>query len=148
MIRSFVSFQTFADYEGKKSFQFNLVAHDNGQPIRSNHVTLQVNVTDENDNPPVFKQNRYIAKVWENLSPGAELLSVQAVDLDAGLNGLVEFNFAFDSNQNAISRNLLSIDATTGTVRLLGRLNYEEHNGLVYRHHQNGFVCFCNVLDL
>ena len=50
-----------------------------------NTVQLVVNVEDENDNAPVFLQNKYEARLWENHMEFESPLYIEAVDLD--LNG-------------------------------------------------------------
>ena len=122
-----------ADYESKTSHQLQLTASDKGTPSLMNDVILHVIVLDENDNPPVFTPKNYVVTVKENKPPGSEILTVRADDLDTGANGHVTYGFVFDfpAVQSAIMRDLLSVDPTTGVVRLEQRLNYDNHNGLV-----------------
>ena len=47
------------DYETTKKYEFELIASDEGTPSKSTTVTVQVHVTDVNDNSPSFNRNSY-----------------------------------------------------------------------------------------
>ncbi|NWV54305.1 PCDGC protein, partial [Daphoenositta chrysoptera] len=71
-----------------------LTAVDGGDPARSGTVQVHINVTDANDNPPVFSKRIYEARVAENLQAGSLVLRVRATDADAGSNGRVTQYFS------------------------------------------------------
>ncbi|NXH90108.1 PCDGE protein, partial [Edolisoma coerulescens] len=60
----------------------------------SGTVHVRVNVTDANDNPPVFSKRVYEARVAENPPVGSLVLRVRATDADAGSNGRVSYSFS------------------------------------------------------
>ncbi|NXJ86586.1 PCDGE protein, partial [Trogon melanurus] len=111
------------DREKQSSFQLLLTAVDGGDPMRSGSVQVRVNVTDANDNAPVFSQSIYEAGVRENLPAGSLVLRVLATDMDAGSNGRVSYSFG-----NVLDgvRALFSIDSESGEVRTAERLDFEE----------------------
>ncbi|NXA16713.1 PCDGD protein, partial [Sapayoa aenigma] len=59
----------------------------------SGTVHIRVNVTDANDNPPMFSKRLYEVRVPENLPAGSLVLRVCATDADAGSNGRVSYSF-------------------------------------------------------
>lgn len=79
------------DYEEPtdRHFFLNISATDHGSPQLSSYVTVHVNVTDYNDNRPVFNASSLVAEVLENLDPGTFVARVMATDLDSGNNSLV-----------------------------------------------------------
>ncbi|XP_027587156.2 protocadherin gamma-B5-like [Pipra filicauda] len=113
------------DREKQSSFELVLTAVDGGDPARSGAVQVRVNVTDLNDNPPVFSKNVYDARVAENLPAGSLVLQVRATDTDAGSNGRVSYSFV---NVPAGIRELFSIDKESGEIRTEGPLDFEEKN--------------------
>ncbi|NWQ72596.1 PCDGH protein, partial [Neopipo cinnamomea] len=111
------------DREKQSSFELVLTAADGGNPTRSGTVQVHINVTDLNDNRPVFSRNIYEARVAENLPAGSLVLRVRATDADAGSNGRVSYSFG---NVPAGIRELFSIDRESGEIRTEGPLDYEE----------------------
>ncbi|NWI88841.1 PCDGC protein, partial [Pitta sordida] len=81
------------DREEQNFFELLLLAVDGGDPERSGTVQVRINVTDLNDNPPVFSKSVYEARVAENLPAGSLVLQVRATDADAGSNGRVSYSF-------------------------------------------------------
>ncbi|XP_035525715.1 protocadherin-10-like [Morone saxatilis] len=72
------------DFETLKTFQFQVVASDSGTPSLTSDKTINIVVSDVNDNSPVFLQNPYTFYITENNNPGASILSVTARDDDEG----------------------------------------------------------------
>ncbi|XP_074912526.1 protocadherin gamma-B5-like [Buteo buteo] len=133
------------DREKQSSFQLVLTAVDGGDPVRSGTVQVRVNVTDLNDNAPVFSKSAYEARVRENLPAGTLALRVQATDADAGSNGRVSYSFG---NVPDDVRALFSVDSDSGEVRTAGPLDFEEKSkysfGLEARD-GGGLVAHCRV---
>ncbi|XP_075622993.1 protocadherin gamma-B5-like [Balearica regulorum gibbericeps] len=113
------------DREKQSSFQLALTAVDGGEPVRSGTVQVRVNVTDANDNAPVFSKGVYEARVRENLPAGSLVLRVRATDADAGSNGRVSYSFG---NVPDGVRALFSVDSASGEVRTAGPLDFEERS--------------------
>ncbi|GAB0196175.1 protocadherin gamma-B5-like [Grus japonensis] len=113
------------DREKQSSFQLVLTAVDGGEPVRSGTVQVRVNVTDANDNAPVFSKGVYEARVRENLPAGSLVLRVRATDADAGSNGRVSYSFG---NVPDGVRALFSVDSDSGEVRTAGPLDFEERS--------------------
>uniref|UniRef100_A0A8U7P6U7 Uncharacterized protein n=1 Tax=Corvus moneduloides TaxID=1196302 RepID=A0A8U7P6U7_CORMO len=100
-----------------------LTAVDSGDPSRSGTVQVRVNVTDANDNPPVFSKVVYEARVAENPPAGLLVLQVRATDADAGSNGRVSYSFG---NVPEAVRGLFTVDSESGEIRTAGPLDFEE----------------------
>ncbi|OWF38069.1 protein dachsous-like [Mizuhopecten yessoensis] len=77
-----IRLQKSLDYEDIKSYTLVVGAHDMGVPPLSTNMTLNVHVTNKNDNPPTFLKTFYEVNVVENLSLSATFLEVQASDRD------------------------------------------------------------------
>ncbi|KAG7272320.1 hypothetical protein CRUP_011245 [Coryphaenoides rupestris] len=71
-------------------------ARDQGTPALSSFATVQVQVTDVNDNAPVFHQSEYRASVSEDGLPGSTILTLEAVDADLSRDNC-GFDFAIAS---------------------------------------------------
>ncbi|NXC02244.1 PCDGE protein, partial [Orthonyx spaldingii] len=110
------------DREKQSSFELVLMAVDGGDPARSGTVQIRVNVTDANDNPPVFSKRVYDARVAETLPVGSLVLRVVATDADAGTNGRVSYSLG---NIPDGVRALFVLDAESGEIRTLGPVDYE-----------------------
>ncbi|XP_056358651.1 protocadherin gamma-B5-like [Oenanthe melanoleuca] len=117
------------DREKQSSFELVLTAVDGGDPARSGTVQIRVNVTDANDNPPMFSKKVYEARVAENLPAGSLVLEVQATDADTGSNGQIFYSF---SNVPESIRALFTVDGNSGEIRTVGPLDFEEKNKYIF----------------
>ncbi|XP_074408573.1 protocadherin gamma-B5-like [Zonotrichia albicollis] len=133
------------DREKQSSFDLVLLAVDGGDPARSGTVQVHINVTDLNDNPPLFSKNVYEARLAENLPAGSVVLQVQATDADAGTNGWVSYYFG--NVPDAISA-LFAVDRESGEVRTTGPLDFEEKSKYIFSleaRDGGGLVSHCKV---
>ncbi|XP_063025237.1 protocadherin gamma-B5-like [Melospiza melodia melodia] len=133
------------DREKQSSFELVLTAVDGGDPARSGTVQVRINVTDLNDNPPVFSKGVYEARVEENLPAGSLVLRVEATDADAGTNGRVSYSF---SNVPGTIKALFTVQRDTGEVRTTGPLDFEEKNKYIFgleAKDGGGLVSHCKV---
>lgn len=64
------------DYERAHSYLLTVQATDGGEPPLTNHATVNVTVTDVNDNEPIFLQNSYSVIVNEAAIIGDVLIQV------------------------------------------------------------------------
>lgn len=64
------------DREKRSSYTLVIEGFDGGSPKRIGSMTLEVTVTDINDNAPVFNQSRYHAIISESLPQGSSILQV------------------------------------------------------------------------
>ena len=75
------------DFEGVKSYPLVIQSCDQGIPILCCNFSFSFNVTDANDNPPVFRQSSYTTSVDENVEK--QLLTFVITDEDSGTNGQI-----------------------------------------------------------
>ncbi|KAM3664869.1 protocadherin gamma-A10-like [Ammospiza maritima maritima] len=117
------------DREKQSSFELVLTAVDGGEPARSGTIQVRINVTDANDNPPVFSKSVYEARVAENLPVGSQVLKIRATDADVGSNGQVSYSFG-DVPDDVLL--LFTIDSDSGEVRTAGTLDFEEKSKYIF----------------
>lgn len=108
------------DYERAKDYLLTIQATDGGTPPLSNHVTVNITVTDSNDNAPVFVQMSYSATIREDAEIGDKILQVTANDLDSGLNGKVTYSIA-----NGDRHGQFQIDPVNGYISVKSHLDRE-----------------------
>jgi hypothetical protein len=65
------------DYESSHEFFLTIQATDRGTPPLSNTAVLKLNVTDANDNAPMFAQERYMVELKEDAAHGAKVIKVR-----------------------------------------------------------------------
>ncbi|XP_066480607.1 protocadherin gamma-A6-like [Tiliqua scincoides] len=111
------------DREEQSVYDLILTATDGGDPVRSGTTEIQVVVLDANDNAPVFTQPVYKVSVKEDTPEGSTVTTVKATDLDEGLNGEIKYSFEKITEKDT---KLFLLNSTTGTITLMGKLDYEE----------------------
>ncbi|XP_068613940.1 protocadherin alpha-8-like [Brachionichthys hirsutus] len=123
--------QKALDREEQAVIHLKLSAIDGGAPSKSGTMDITVNVLDINDNPPIFSQKLYKASVFENAKIGTSILTLNATDFDAGVNGQISYSF---SKIDHFSRNdLFSINERTGTITNTKNIDFEENNAFEIR---------------
>ncbi|NXT07928.1 PCDG2 protein, partial [Prunella fulvescens] len=133
------------DREKEPSLQLALQALDGADPPRTGTAQLWINVTDANDNPPVFAQERYRVSLREDTLPGMTVLNVSASDADAGTNAHITYGFG-EAPAKVLQKFI--IEAETGTIAVKETLNFEETRGytlLVEARDGGGLVSHCKV---
>ncbi|XP_026212885.1 protocadherin alpha-8-like [Anabas testudineus] len=123
--------QKVLDREKQSVIELTLTAIDGGTPAKSGTMIIIVNVLDNNDNPPVFSQSLYKASVYENVNIGTSIITINATDLDAGLNGQVLYSFS--KIDRVTKTDLFAIDEKTGTVTNKKNIDFEENNAFEIR---------------
>ncbi|XP_075972507.1 FAT atypical cadherin kugelei isoform X2 [Anticarsia gemmatalis] len=108
------------DYERRREYLLTVQAIDGGTPPLSDLATVNVSVTDGNDNAPRFSQASYGARVREDSAVGARVLQVVADDADSGANGRVTYSIARGDRDSRFS-----IDADTGYLAVAAPLDRE-----------------------
>ncbi|KAK6637236.1 hypothetical protein RUM44_007650 [Polyplax serrata] len=108
------------DYERAKDYLLTIQATDGGVPPLSNHATVNISITDSNDNAPIFIQMPYSATIREDAQIGDKILQVTANDLDSGLNGQISYSIINGDRQNQFR-----IDKTNGYLIVNSPLDRE-----------------------
>nr|AAT85349.1 protocadherin cluster 1 gamma 26 [Danio rerio] len=82
------------DYESNKLYRFDVSAKDKGNPELVGHSSVQIDIIDENDNPPEIILTSSPSPVPENASVGTVVALINVKDLDSGVNGRVSINIS------------------------------------------------------
>ncbi|NXH82867.1 PCDG1 protein, partial [Edolisoma coerulescens] len=123
-----------------------LTAVDAGDPVRSGTIRIRVNVTDANDNAPVFAQDQYRARLREDAPLGSRVLIVSASDADTGNNARITYGFG--KMPTKVLQKFM-VDAESGMITLKEALDFEETRGytlLVEARDGGGLVAQCKVV--
>ncbi|KAJ8262336.1 hypothetical protein GJAV_G00165290 [Gymnothorax javanicus] len=75
------------DREKVSWYTLAVLASDNGNPPKSSTATISIDVSDVNDNPPVFSQANYSLHIQENRPEGTVVLQLTVTDQDTLQNG-------------------------------------------------------------
>ncbi|XP_074147750.1 protocadherin gamma-B1 isoform X26 [Sminthopsis crassicaudata] len=113
------------DREKQSSYHLVLTSVDSGVPVRSGTVEIRINVTDVNDNWPVFSQEVYRISLRENLPPGSSVLQVTATDQDEGNNA--EITYSISTMET--SKHLFRVDTKNGEISTEEVLDFEKGEG-------------------
>ncbi|KAJ8004607.1 hypothetical protein DPEC_G00138040 [Dallia pectoralis] len=114
------------DRETRSTYVLELIATDGGSPRRSGSTRVTIQVTDYNDNRPVFDQNHFSVTLPEDAPVGFVLLDLNAVDPDEGLNG--EVVYGFGKQVSTEIRELFQVDSGTGRITLKSKVDFETKN--------------------
>ncbi|XP_010767620.1 protocadherin-16-like, partial [Notothenia coriiceps] len=127
----FVNQKTEFDFKNP-SILVVIEVRDQGTPSLSSTATVEVQVSDVNDNAPIFHQSEYRATVSEDGLPGSTVLTLEAVDGDLSRDNC-GFDFAIASGN---SGNTFQIESsvrfleghgfqTVGSLILVEELDFE-----------------------
>ncbi|XP_068885413.1 uncharacterized protein [Aphelocoma coerulescens] len=133
------------DRESEQSLRLVLTALDGGDPPRTGTAQLWINVTDANDNPPVFAQDRYRASLREDAPLGSVVLNVTASDADTGTNARITYGFG---EMPAKVLQKFKVDAERGKITVEEELDYEDTRAFdltVEARDGGGLVAHCKV---
>ncbi|KAG5675437.1 hypothetical protein PVAND_005341 [Polypedilum vanderplanki] len=120
--------------------------------VQYTETTISIQVTDSNDNPPVFTEPAYSFDIPENAPRGYQVGLISATDADLGANSMLTYTVISDW-----ANDVFSLNPQTGVFTLTARLDYEEvqHYILVVQAQDNGhpslsstLTVYCNVIDL
>ncbi|GFR69872.1 neural-cadherin [Elysia marginata] len=123
------------DYESEHK-RYDLILHSrDSDNIYTASTTVIIEVTDENDNPPVFDQSEYVIDdrvVEEDHTITPEnpmvLMTVRAKDYDLSRTTNMRYRLLGEGTQPG-DKQLFTIDPTSGTISLITGLNRDEPFG-------------------
>uniref|UniRef100_A0A8C8RI10 Cadherin domain-containing protein n=1 Tax=Pelusios castaneus TaxID=367368 RepID=A0A8C8RI10_9SAUR len=114
------------DRERISNYSVTITVTDRGTPPLSSTATIFVQLSDTNDNAPVFNQTSYTLYIAENNPRGASICSLSANDPDWGDNARVTYSLIEGQSQEAPLSSYLSINSQTGAIYALRSFDYEE----------------------
>ncbi|EZA53066.1 Protein dachsous [Ooceraea biroi] len=114
------------DRERQSSYSFHVVATDSGKyDAKSTSIPVEINISDVNDNAPVFEEYPFRARVSTGIQPGQNILRVSANDADEDANGEIVYSFLHEQEKPKFR-----IHPKTGVVT--ASLSLSQDNGRIY----------------
>ncbi|XP_075198031.1 protocadherin gamma-B1-like [Anomaloglossus baeobatrachus] len=121
-----LTLQSTIDRERTASYNITIIATDRGSPPLSSIRVLRLNISDVNDNPPIFTKSSYVAYVPENNLPGASIFSIQASDPDTEDNAKIIYSISSTITETSSMTSYLSINVETGILYAQRSFDYEQ----------------------
>ncbi|XP_069825352.1 protocadherin gamma-B1-like isoform X9 [Dendropsophus ebraccatus] len=115
------------DRETISSYNITIQASDKGSPEMTSRKVIRLDVSDVNDNAPVFEKSGYTAFIPENNSPGASIFSVQARDMDSKDNAKITYSMMSRSDDEDPLSSYISMNPVTGVIYAQRSFDYEKH---------------------
>lgn len=115
------------DREQQSEYRLEIRALDttSSNNPQSSAVTVKVEISDVNDNAPLWHEDPILINVVENTPIGSVVYNFTAFDADFGSNGDVHYKIL---KQSPFEMETFSIDPLTGTLTLKSSIDYEELN--------------------
>ncbi|XP_075785982.1 protocadherin Fat 4 [Pelodiscus sinensis] len=115
------------DREATPTYQLLVRVEDKGEPRRHGYLQVNVTVQDINDNPPIFSQALYQARVPEDAPVGASILQVAAADADEGTNADIHYHLEGTDGGGGEGAGGIpfEVDPESGVIRIREPLDYE-----------------------
>ncbi|XP_057269657.1 protocadherin beta-15-like [Pezoporus wallicus] len=114
------------DREETARYIFTVTATDAGSPPLTTTHTFTVDISDVNDNAPVFNQTLYTMYVRENNVPTVLVGAVIATDADMGPNAKVTYSLVPPHLTEHPPCSCISVNSENGDVFVLRPLDYEQ----------------------
>nr|DAA06583.1 TPA_inf: protocadherin beta 6 [Anolis carolinensis] len=118
--------QSPLDREKVSEYNVTITAMDRGSPRLTSTRIINVQISDVNDNPPVYEKSLFEMQVQENNIPGLLIGSVQAVDLDTEQNAKLTYSLLPGNIGGGPVASYISINSETGNMYALRSLDYEK----------------------
>ncbi|XP_022615830.1 protocadherin gamma-A2-like [Seriola dumerili] len=132
---NFFSVVTDSDLDRERASEYNITVtcSDEGVPSLSSSVTLTLQISDVNDNAPVFERSSYEAFIVENNTPGLSIFTVKARDVDWNQNARVSYILE-DSSVNGVPvSSYVSVSADSGVIHAVRSFDYEQIKDFHFR---------------
>ncbi|XP_041440851.1 protocadherin gamma subfamily A, 3 L homeolog isoform X38 [Xenopus laevis] len=111
------------DRETMPQYNIHFIASDLGVPPLFTEKTL--NISDVNDNAPLFSQPFFYAFIHENNLPGMLLCKISATDIDEGTNALLTFSVMDSYIAGSPISSFIYINENNGNVYAQRSFDYE-----------------------
>ncbi|XP_064829728.1 protocadherin gamma-A5-like isoform X11 [Oncorhynchus masou masou] len=132
---NFFTVVTDSDLDRERASEYNIsvTCSDEGVPSLSSSVTLTLQISDVNDNAPVFERSSYEAYITENNTPGISIFTVKARDADWNQNARVSYILE-DSSVNGVPvSSYVSVTADSGVIHAVRSFDYEQIKDFQFR---------------
>ncbi|KAG8439051.1 hypothetical protein GDO86_005304, partial [Hymenochirus boettgeri] len=115
------------DREKVSLYNITILAIDRGSPTLSSTKYIKLEISDINDNPPIFMESTYVTYLPENNLPGVSVCTIHASDLDVGDNAKVTYLISNTNVDNLPVSSYFSINIETGILYAQRSFDYEQH---------------------
>nr|XP_020498272.2 protocadherin alpha-3-like [Labrus bergylta] len=112
------------DREQVSYFEITIKATDCGDPPLSSFKTLSIQISDVNDNSPIFQLNPLQFYLVENNVAGASIFSVSATDLDINENAAISYHIVREGSQNGMT-SFINVNSENGHITALKSFDFE-----------------------
>ncbi|XP_066479054.1 protocadherin gamma-B5-like [Tiliqua scincoides] len=114
------------DREISSEYNISITASDKGNPPLTTHKTISLQISDINDNSPVFEKSSYTIYVPENNPSGASIFSIKASDPDQDQNSQITYSILNSDIEELPISSYISINSVTGTIYAQRSFDYEQ----------------------
>ncbi|XP_053575576.1 protocadherin gamma-B5-like [Bombina bombina] len=114
------------DRENISFYDIAVLATDKGSPPLSSRKIIRLEISDINDNAPVFEKTTYVAYIQENNLKGASIYRMHASDLDTKENAKIVYSISSWKMEEIRVSSYLSINPETGVVYAQQSFDYEQ----------------------
>nr|XP_015205237.1 PREDICTED: protocadherin-10-like [Lepisosteus oculatus] len=121
------------DRESVSQYSITIIAKDCGDPSLSSFKTISVQISDVNDNAPVFSENPYMLYLVENNSPGASIFSVSASDRDLNENAEVSYYILKGDVTGSDLSSFININPENGNIYALKSFDFEAQKNFLFQ---------------
>ncbi|XP_031654393.1 protocadherin beta-16 isoform X18 [Oncorhynchus kisutch] len=121
------------DRERASEYNISVTCSDEGVPSLSSSVTLTLQISDVNDNEPVFERSSYEAYIIENNTPGLSIFTVKARDVDWNQNARVSYILEDSSINGVPVSSYVSVSADSGVIHAVRSFDYEHIKDFKFR---------------
>ncbi|XP_067290311.1 protocadherin gamma-A6-like [Pseudorasbora parva] len=127
-LRNYYTLVTDAALDRERVAEYNITitATDSGSPALSSQKSLNLKVSDVNDNPPRFQKSVYTAYITENNSPGLSIFTLSARDDDWNQNARISYLLDETTVAGSPVSSFISVNADSGVVHALRGFDYEQ----------------------
>ncbi|KAM4732921.1 protocadherin alpha-3-like [Anableps anableps] len=113
------------DRETVPNYDISITAIDCGESPLSTVKTLSIQVSDVNDNSPVFLHNPLELYLIENNPPGEAIFSVSALDNDLNENAVLSYRLLKGEGGHREITTFLNINAESGQISAMKSFDFE-----------------------
>ncbi|XP_054840756.1 protocadherin beta-16-like [Eublepharis macularius] len=114
------------DREKASEYSITITATDQGSPRLTSTRIINVQISDINDNAPVFERSTYEMQIRENNIPGLLIGLVHADDVDREKNAKVMYSLLPGKVIGQPVSSYVSINSETGNLYAIRSLDYEQ----------------------
>ncbi|XP_068133895.1 protocadherin alpha-3-like [Hyperolius riggenbachi] len=114
------------DRETRSQYEVVIVARDEGSPPLSVSKSIKIDISDVNDNAPVFQQPVDTIFIKENNPPGSLVYKATASDPDIGQNSFITYSISDSTVQGIPISSYVSINPENGKVFALASFDHEQ----------------------